>query len=273
MSSLAETQRLLWRAITAPEGAARLAAEEPQFGALLDRVVRGDERLDAVGRADIYGNMYFFRLLDVLREDFPAVVAAVGDVAFHNLVTDYLVAHPSRHYSLRWAGRPLPEFIATHSLGREFPWLADLARFEWTMGEAFDAADDECVTHERLQAIPPHDWECLRLRWHPAVRFLRTQWPVDELRDRFRKAKAQEERPSVTAEARYFCVWRSGFRVFYRKMESWEWEAATAIAGGATFGTACEHATSTLTVDEVARAIAGALARWVADGLIAEVSL
>ena len=42
-------------------------------------MIAGDARLDAVQRLDIYANMYFFRLLDILRGDYGAVVAAVGD--------------------------------------------------------------------------------------------------------------------------------------------------------------------------------------------------
>ena len=56
----------------------------------LGRVIASGGRLDPVQRLDIYANMYFWRLLDILRGDFSAVVAAVGEDAFHNLVTDYL---------------------------------------------------------------------------------------------------------------------------------------------------------------------------------------
>jgi hypothetical protein len=74
VTTLTETQRLLWQLITAPEGvAAALAADGARGGSLrahLVRTVRGDRGLEAVQRLDIYANMYFFRILDVLKEDY-----------------------------------------------------------------------------------------------------------------------------------------------------------------------------------------------------------
>ena len=73
-------------------------------------VVSGDERLDPVQRLDIYANMYFWRLLDILRGDYSALVAVLGDDAFHNLVTDYLLACPSTHPSVRNVGARLADY-------------------------------------------------------------------------------------------------------------------------------------------------------------------
>ena len=77
-----------------------------------------DAKLSAVDRLDVYANMYFFRMLDVLRDDYAKVVAVVGDDAFHNLVTDYLVACRPAHPSLREVGARLPGFLARHPSSR-----------------------------------------------------------------------------------------------------------------------------------------------------------
>src|SRR5512140_2466410 len=72
--SLAETQQLLWKLITAPEGA---AAELAHLGAaeraVAESLVRPCGRLRPVERLEIYADMYFYRLRDALREDFVAV--------------------------------------------------------------------------------------------------------------------------------------------------------------------------------------------------------
>src|SRR5579875_481000 len=62
---LKRLQILLYRAIT----------EGPDGGLGQDfllRMIRGDERLSASERIAIYANAYFYRLLDCLRDDFPA---------------------------------------------------------------------------------------------------------------------------------------------------------------------------------------------------------
>ena len=84
-------------------------------------------RLDPTERVGIYQTMYFWRLLEVLREDFPKLATALGD-DFESLARDYLAAHPSEHPSVRHVGDRLPGFVATHALVRARPWLADLAR-------------------------------------------------------------------------------------------------------------------------------------------------
>jgi hypothetical protein len=35
--------------------------------------------------------MYFYRLLDAIKEDFPATLKILGDFEFHNLITGYLI--------------------------------------------------------------------------------------------------------------------------------------------------------------------------------------
>src|SRR4029079_11977422 len=100
----------------------------------------GDARRSAVGRLDIYSNMYFFRLLEILQGDHPALLAALGEERFHNLVTDYLQAHPSDNPSVRHVSRHLPEFLA----GGSWPeWLVELARLEQARLGCFDAPDSE----------------------------------------------------------------------------------------------------------------------------------
>ena len=75
-SDLNWVESLLYRLITAPSGVAEgLAQEKSLAHGGLARVIAGDDRLSAEERVDIYANMYFYRILDVLKEDFPATLA------------------------------------------------------------------------------------------------------------------------------------------------------------------------------------------------------
>ena len=81
--------------MTAPESVtATLAARGAQAVGEVHELVVGDARLSAVERLEIYANMYFFRIRDVLRDEFPRTAALLGDSAFHDLVVDYLAAIP-----------------------------------------------------------------------------------------------------------------------------------------------------------------------------------
>src|SRR5262245_41277620 len=176
MARLAQTQDVFWRLISAPDGvAAGLAALPDRERALplgLEGWLRGDERLSAIERLDVYANMYFFRLLDCLAEDFPAIHAVVGHERFHGLVSDYLAIHPSEHASVRMLGHALADLLETHPLSAEISYLPDLARFEWHLLGAFDACDAEPLAPECLQRLGPGDWRALRLELTPSLRIL-----------------------------------------------------------------------------------------------------
>src|SRR5262249_54882793 len=116
MPTLRELEERFHRLVTAPVPVAQALPAAGLERADVDAWFVGDERLDPIARLDIYANMSFFRLRDVLREQFPAVAAIAGDDAFHDFVTDYLVACPPGHPSIERAGARLPGYLAGHAL-------------------------------------------------------------------------------------------------------------------------------------------------------------
>jgi hypothetical protein len=268
--TLAETQRYLWRLITAPEGvAAGLAAmadEDPRLASRLDEIVRADERLSAVERLDVYANMYFFRLLDSLKEDYPALLAVAGEPEFHNLITDYLLARPSSHWSLRYAGEGVPQFIRTHSLARERPWLAALAELEWAILDVFDAADGATLAAADLAPVAAADWPSIRFVAASGVRLLELGWRVDEVWQRAQDGEAAgepERRPTA------FQVWRRDLRVYHRPLEPLEADCLRLLLAGEPFAAWCEHAAAAIGEEEAAMRVAAFLQRWLAEGIVA----
>jgi len=273
MATLSDAQRLLWRLITAPEGvAAAIAADADRGGALrseLLRTVRGDATLDAGQRVDIYANMYFFRILDVLKEHYPATHALLGDVTFHNLITDYLLHHPPTHYSIREAGRHLPEFIDQHANGAKHSCAADLARFERALNDAFDAADAPLLTAADLAAVPTEAWPDLRFTLHPSLCLLECGWPVHSLRAAVDRGEpVTDSEPAVTR----LCVWRRELTVFHRPLAALEFAALMAIGRGAPFGEACAAAADQVADGDASERVVAALADWLANGWIADLS-
>jgi hypothetical protein len=240
-------QELFWRLITAPEGVALGAAELHRGGDLesedLSFLVPPGERLDPAGQLDIYANMYFHRLRDCLAEDFPALVARVGGARFHNLVTDYLLAHPPTHFSLRELGRALPAFLASHPLEREFPALADLARLEWARVDVFDEADAAPLSREQVLERAASDPEGFAPALIPAARLLRLDAPVLPLWKRLDAGEVVGEEAALASGDQRCAVrvWRKGFAIFHRSMQPDEERCLEALAsGGATLAQLAE---------------------------------
>jgi len=257
--TLAETQALLWKLITAPEGVAKglegLGAAERRVAHSL---IRPRSPLSAVERWDIYANMYFYRLRDCLKDDFAAVAGVLGDADFHNLITDYLLAYPPRHFSLRYAGDRLPDFLQEHELSRHRPFLADLARLEYAIVDSFDAADAAALTADDLQSVQAEDWPGLRLHLSPSVRSLQLEWPAGEI---WEDAKQGREPETIEAKPTHMRVWRKELRVFHKTIDLSEAVALAELERGRAFGEMCE------TVGD-AEAAVSMLRAWLADELL-----
>jgi hypothetical protein len=267
--TLAELQRRFFELVTGPEGVAKELARRGVPERELAALVAGDARASAVERLDVYANMYFFRILDVLRADYPKLLVALGDDAFHDLATDYLQAHPSRHPSLRHVGAALPGFVARQARATRSPWLAELAALEWARVDVFDRADAEVLSREELAALAPEAFADLALGPVPAHALVLGAFRVEEAW-RAVEAGGPADAPERAAERHAILVWRRGVTVHHRGVDALERRALERLLAGTTFGALCADLGEATGSDEAAAALAArCLGQWVADELLA----
>ena len=229
------------------------------------RIIRSDRRLRAIERINIYVNAYFYRVLECLKEEYPACLAVIGSNDFAGLAHDYLVWWPPTEPSIFYAGRYLAEFLRNHSLAECFPFIAELARLERATLEIFHAPDAPTLTGEAMRAIPAHQWPTLELRSHPGVEILCGEWRVSEVLSAVERGDKWLE---PVQETNAVIVWRRGASVHYRVLEDAETNALALLQKGASFATVCEAiAIANSSSDQVAL-IGELLARWLADGII-----
>jgi len=236
--------------------------------------------ISANGRAapdiqlSIYIHAYGARLKEVLANDYPAVLTAIGEDHFSRLADDYIRAHPSQYFSLRDFGCHLPGFVADliqQDAGyREMPWLRELALFEWTLGQAFDAADAPAFTEQDMAAIPYQAWPELRFLPHPSVHRLDLEWNIPEMW----QALTDDQPIQVTAvrdKTSPWLVWREQLVMRFRSMQIDEQKAFDALRVGRCFNDVCEVLVTLMSEDEVPLRAAGLLKGWIAQGLISGV--
>src|SRR5215470_4532994 len=99
--------------------------------------VRDTSKADRSTLLDVYRDGYALRLIEVLTNDFPGLMAMAGPADFDHLARAYIAAHPSRYPSVRWFGRQLADFMARTPPYDRSSAAAEMARFEWLLGEAF----------------------------------------------------------------------------------------------------------------------------------------
>lgn len=242
-------------------------------GDIVTHIVSMDNANNAQ-RMNTYTNAYYGRLVETLAGDYPAVQAMLGDEAFTALCHDYIQAHPSTHYSLRWFGQHLPAFLAGAAGSRELPFLAELASLEWTFINAFDAADAVVLDENAVTTIAPEAWPDIRIGFHASVHLLDYHWNILDL---WRAVSDDEDIPPLQAlpETSSCLIWRQALSTRYRILESDEAAALRAAMQGADFAELCEIVTRALPEAgdddgqlKVALRSAGLLKTWLAEGMV-----
>jgi hypothetical protein len=263
---LKDLQNLLYRLITAPSGVAEGLGTSPALRAGgLAALVYGDERLSPEARVEVYADMYFYRLLEVLKEDYPATLAVLGETNFHNLVTGYLIEHRPSEPSVMGVGKFLPAFLREHPLRAEIPFVADLAMLERATIDVFCAADAAMLEAAEMNVLPPERWGAAKMRRIPASAILRAEWRAAEI---LRAVEEKRDWRPPKHERSRILVWRRNSRVSYREIGSNEAAALAMLARTTKFAKVCEVLARGLPHDKAPQAIRDTFAQWLAEGII-----
>jgi hypothetical protein len=239
-------------------------------GAINAHVV-STERVPAETRLSIYSNAYAARLKEALEANYPALAKLLGERDFHNLATDYIAAHDSRFFTIRYYGHVLPHFLSGNGRYKSVPFLTDLARWEWMMNEVFDAADAEPVALETLANKSPGDWHAMRFTFHPSVRSLSLHWNAPQV---WKALVDDVERPraAVSRDATSWLLWRQDLKEFFRSLTPVEEHALVAARAGENFGDLCTVLCEHMSEEDAPARAAEFLRTWIGSGLITALS-
>jgi hypothetical protein len=234
--------------------------------AILDSVVDAPP-LAPAARVRIYRIAYRVRLLDSLKDTYPVLFKILGDEVFENLGDAFIDAHPSVHRSIRWYGRELADFLAQRPPYAEQPILAEIALFEWTLSEVFDAADAVPVGRDALQAVDPESWDRLRFEFHPSVRLLDLTWNTVAVW----QAMSRDEdppRPEASETPIPWLLWRRELTNRFRSLDEAECAALEAARAGEPFGEICAALRTWLPEEEIPLGAATLIGTWTDSGMI-----
>lgn len=211
-----------------------------------------NDRMSGFERLQIYARQYWFRLLDCLYDDYPALRVFLGERRFHKLCRDYLAQHPSTSWTLRNLGSELPAFISD-------PKARDVARVEWAQTLAFDEALKKPLRIEDLLGADP---STLRLGLQPCVVLVKTEHAIDHFITAMKKAdadvrgsasQAMSEAPSrakvikaprLKRECVHLVVHRHDNQLYFKRLVPEAFAMLSALRDGITLADAIELALS-----------------------------
>ena len=234
--------------------------------------VRDTSKADRTTLLDVYRDGYSLRLIEVLTTDYPGVLAMAGPADFDHMARAYIAAHPSHHPSARWVGKHLADFLGSTPPYDKSPAAAEMARFEWALGEAFDSPDEKPVAAEAVMSVPPEAWETISFAPLPSLRRVDFAFDVPPSWQRREEVEPGELEVAALAERVTWMIWRPELMTNFRSLEPDEAVMHDAMIEGRPFPALCEALLAYVEEDRAPARAAGLLRSWVEEGMIASFS-
>lgn len=244
----------------------------------LKQIIKPSKFLSAARRMDIYADMYFWRLVEVLESDFEVLSHCLGHHAFHRVMERYLQAHPSRSYTLSELGRRLPEYIreADDEDLSSPQFLSEIAALELAISDVFAERRAEPLAAEALGKIPQDAWVDAVFTVIPAFRLLSFEYPSNVYFQAYRDERAGEGADDwPEAEPSWLVVFRKVYTVWRMDLSQEQYVLLEALSQGKTLGESIELCAGLegLDLETLTQNLMHWFQEWTADGLFSEIHI
>jgi len=161
----------------------------------------------AAKRFDVYRNNVAVSLTEALIAAFPVIYKLVGDQFFRGMAGVYLRKHKPTSPLMMFYGERMPMFLGRFQPAKSLPYLADVAKLELAMREAYHAGDATPMLGEKLAALAPEDLMGVRFSFAPATRIVASDYAIHSIY----RANTQADAPKVVMQPETVLVTRPGF--------------------------------------------------------------
>ena len=218
-------------------------------------------------RMEVYAAGYLARIHESLDEVYKTIHSLLGNDAFVELARGYAHRYFSHDYNLNLAGRHLPDFLKDHPLTAQFPFLPDLAKFEWLVTEAFHAFDQSPLDPREFVTIPIAEWETAKIIFQPSVKLTASSWAIYDLW-KARHNNPEETKKMAWNRPQWVLVGRKEVQVRCEPLTKTQYQLLEGLLAGKSLGAVCGELSRDSSSSEQDLPIGEWFARWVADGLI-----
>ena len=244
---LADIQREMAQIIFSPLTEWRTSthtASGEKSNEIAERIIKSNDTLSSLERIEIYNKQYWFRLVDIMYEDFPGLHALLGRETFNKVIFAYLKVHPSRSFTLRNLGSNLANFLRSHPelIGRRAQVVIDMVALHWANILAFDGPSLPTLTPELLAKTNPLE---LKLSLQPHISVLALSYPVDKISLKLKKSvdKTYEKPIRVPPpEKIWLVVHRQENLIYHKRIEEPAYKLLLGFMNGLGLEEACQEA-------------------------------
>lgn len=246
------------QAVRAPSATRHLKISDARRALLPSRTMEPFDRLA------VYQGMYPLRMREALAADYPGLAAFLGPGRFFDFVLAYVAVHPSRSYTFARLGDRVPEFLGR---GRRFTpaaFLADLARLERAINEAFDLDEGDAARPASPLRHVASEWEARRFAVTPTLRLLSFRHAAGPALDALKAGKPAVTRPRASWSA----VHRRRYSVYRLDLTRAEFHLLSALAARQPLGTALRRAARKAGSPLSPAAVRRAFRVWTSEGIL-----
>jgi hypothetical protein len=228
-------------------------------------VAETDHGISSHQRVGIYYNAYRIRLIEVLNDTFEHTATYLGGEWFNNLAASYVQENTSTHNNIGLYGK----WFSAH-LARELPddlEVAELAHMDWSLRRAFDGANADVVTQNKLAELAAAG-NLGQLSPVPTLTISIQQFNTLDIWH----AINEDKTPPVVAklpEPVNILMWRKGHSPHFRSLSPIESAAVAYLCAGHGLESIAEMLAEDFPEEDIAAAFGMMIARWLEDELLA----
>ena len=134
-----------------------------------------------VENISLYRNNVRHAHVTALSVIFPATRALVGEDYFDGISNEFTSRFHPQSSILALYGAGLPAFIGHRTELSGFPYIADLARFEWLINDSFHAPDAMSMDVAEAAAFFDAAEDDIALKTLPSLRLLTSDFQIDDI--------------------------------------------------------------------------------------------
>lgn len=139
--------------------------------------------LQPANNISIYRNNIMTTLMSTLQNIYPLIVALLGDDYFHMIAKEYVKRYPSLQPNLHEYGEYLSRFLSEYEPLHNYPYLKEVAEFEWICHTLYFAEDSNDFDIDFLKTLSEKDYDHLHLKLNPASSLAIYTYPLLKIID------------------------------------------------------------------------------------------
>ncbi len=181
-----------------------------EFAQAMDHPDRPKQFLSTATQANmaVYRNNVRLNRANALQIAYPTIFALLGDEFFMAMADCYTEQTPCHSANLQREGAHFPAFIAQFAPAQAYPYLSDMAHFDWAMHIAHTADDCTAISAQFL-AESVNELGELVFTLHPAVSIIESPWPIASIYAMHHGQAA----PQDLHQAESVMIWRDQYQV------------------------------------------------------------